>query len=72
MEIKSKSSIGDDLKKYDYLAKDDDFIEITEWVNAEGWDINLNGKLINLSIGELDAINYLTQVLQYERKDLSV
>ena len=39
---------------------------ITEWVNGEGWDIDLNGKLIQLGFEELEAINYLTDVLTYE------
>ena len=30
MKIYNRKSVSDDLKKYDYLSKDDDFIEITE------------------------------------------
>ena len=36
MEIVNKKSINDSLKKYDYLSKDDDFIEVTEQANGEG------------------------------------
>lgn len=68
MEYASRQSVSDSLKKYDFLAKDTDFIEVTEWTNGEGWDITIGDRHISLSIGELDAINYLTQSLIYGRK----
>lgn len=68
MEQHQRKSIHDDLRKYDILAKDDDFIEVTEWTNEEGIDINLNEKIISLTYGELDAINYLTKTLEYNNE----
>lgn len=68
MEIKNRNSVSDDLNKYDYLAKKDDFIQITEWTNEEGWDITINDNTISLTSGQLDAINYLTKVLEYDDK----
>ena len=67
MERKNLKSVSDDLNKYSYVAKEGDYITITEWSNGEGWDIDLNGKLIQLHDTELAAINYLTQVLMYEK-----
>lgn len=67
MEIVNRKSINDNLKKYDYLAKDDDFIEVTEWTNGEGYDITINDKIISLTSGQLDAINYLTKSLEYSK-----
>lgn len=67
MERKNLKSVSDNLNKYSYVAKDCDYITITEWSNGEGWDIDLNGKLIQLHDTELEAINYLTQVLRYEK-----
>ena len=67
MERKNLKSVSDDLNKYSYVAKEDDYIVVTEWANGEGWDIDLNGKLIQLHDTELEAINYLTQVLMYEK-----
>lgn len=66
METNKLKSVNDKLNKYNPLAKDDDYITVTEWVNGEGWDIDLNGKLIQLGFEELKAINYLTDVLTYE------
>ena len=65
MEKVKRKSVNDNLQKYDYLAKDNDFIEVTEWNNGEGWDISINDKIIQLTIGQLDAINYLTKALEY-------
>ena len=67
MERKNLKSVSDDLNKYSYVAKKGDYIIVTEWANEEGWDIDLNGKLIQLHDTELEAINYLTQVLMYEK-----
>ena len=67
MERKNLKSVSDNLNKYSYVAKDCDYITITEWSNEEGWDIDLNGKLIQLHDTELEAINYLTRVLMYEK-----
>lgn len=67
MECVQKKAIHDHLKVYDYLAKDNDFIEITEWTNGEGIDITINEtKSISISYGELDAINYLVNTLRYK------
>lgn len=67
MERKNLKSVSDDLNKYSYVAKEGDYITITEWSNEEGWDIDLNSKLIQLHDTELEAINYLIQVLRYEK-----
>lgn len=66
IEINELKSVNDKLKKYSPLVKDDDYITVTEWANGEGWDIDLNGKLMQLGYEELEAINYLTKVLTYE------
>ena len=68
MESYSRRSISDDLTKYDYLAKEDDFIEVCEWKNGEGFDITFKDKMISLSFGQLEAIQYLINSLQYKDK----
>lgn len=70
MEFASRKSVHDDLKKYDYLSKDSEYIEVTEWVNGEGIDITIESnitKLISLTYGELGAINHLSKSLNYEK-----
>ena len=67
--IYQRKSVMDNLKKYDYLAKDDDFIEVTVWKNGEGYDISISDdKVFSLSIGQLEAINFLTKRLDYDEK----
>ena len=65
MEITKVNQITDNLKKYTYSGKDSEYITLTEWANGEGYDIDINGKLITLSDSELEAINYLTLALRY-------
>lgn len=67
MDIVSRRSINDNLHKYDYLAKEHSFIEVTEWANGEGWDITIDDKVMSLTYGQLDAIKYLTSALQYQK-----
>lgn len=69
MEVTKVNQIIDDLKKYTYEGKDSDYITLTEWANGEGYDIDINGKLISLSNDELEAINYLALVMRFENKN---
>ena len=69
MEITKVNQITDNLKKYTYSGKDSDYITLTEWTNKDGYDIDINGKLITLSDDELEAINYLTLVMRFENKN---
>lgn len=66
MEKHVRKSVSDNLRKFDILAKDLDFIEVTEWTNGEGYDITINDKVVSLTHGQLDAINYLTRAIDYE------
>lgn len=65
MTRSERPTVSDDLKKYCCLAKDNDFIEITEWSNGEGWDVTINDRYFHLTHGELEAINFLTKFLEY-------
>ena len=66
-ELIQRKSINDNLRKYDHLAQENSFIEITEWGNGEGWDITMDDRVISLTWGQLDAIQYLTLALQYQK-----
>lgn len=68
MEFVKRKSVHDKLSKYDYLSNrnSDDFIEVTEWTNGEGITVAINEKIYELTYGQLDAINYLSQALRYE------
>jgi hypothetical protein len=68
MKYNKLKSVSDNLKKYDYLAKDNDFIQVTEWANGEGYNIDINDQSYNFTLGQLEAINYLTKSLDYNDK----
>ena len=69
MEVTKVNQITDNLKKYTYSGKESDYITLTRWANEDGYDIDINGKLIALSDNELDAINYLALVMRFENKN---
>lgn len=68
MEFNQRTSIKDDLRKYDHLTNKDSIIQVTQWANGEGWDISINDEpVISLTWGQLDAINYLTNTIQFQK-----
>lgn len=55
------------LKKYDPIANDEDFIEVTEWNNGEGFDVEIVGKLstrFQLTWGGYTALKKLVKKLK--------
>ena len=68
MEFNERTSVKDDLRKYDHLANKDSIIQVTQWSNGEGWDISIDDEpVISLTWGQLDAINYLTNTIQFQK-----
>ena len=62
-KIEKVKTIGVELKVFDYLARDSDYISVTEWSNGEGWDIYIGDNHIGLTVGQLRAINVLTSAI---------
>jgi hypothetical protein len=57
------------LRKFDHLAKPDDFIEVVLWNNGEGFDAHLSSsgeQTIKLSWGEFKALKKLVKELDGE------
>jgi hypothetical protein len=44
------------LTHYDHLAKEHDFMELTEWHNGEGFDVTCGEKQFSLTHGEFSAL----------------
>ena len=59
-KIESVRSITTNMKMFDLTSKESGYITVTEWSNGEGWDICINDNVIQISRGELEAINFLT------------
>lgn len=56
MEQYKRESRMVNLKDYDHLAKEHDFMELTEWHNGEGFDVVVGGKQFSLTHGEFSAL----------------
>lgn len=66
IEKYKRDAIFDNLKEYDCTAKEHSYIEVTQWKNGEGFDLNVcNHSDINVSInyGEFDLIKKLVKKL---------
>jgi len=67
MKKYKRNALFDELKKYDYLAGESDFMEVTEWGNGDGFDVEIAGKLsvrFPLTWGEYDALKKLVKKLK--------
>jgi hypothetical protein len=73
MEQYSRTAIFDELKNYCYLSKEHDYIEICEWYNGEGFDVEISGKpgaKFQLTWGQLDALNALIKELNKNNQEI--
>jgi hypothetical protein len=60
IETSTRKSKFTELKPYCHHSKEHDYMEVTEWSNGEGFDVNINDKKhISLSWGELEALQVL-------------
>jgi hypothetical protein len=58
MKESKRTSRWVDLEEYDHTAKGDDFLEVTEWSNGEGFDLHISRgeQAISLTWGEFAAM----------------
>lgn len=66
MDKYMRKAVFSELKKYDHIADENDYIEITEWKNGEGFDVDIVGKLstrFQLTWGEYAALKKLVKKL---------
>jgi hypothetical protein len=60
IKIDNRRSVFSEIGDYCLFSKKDDFIEVTEWVNGDGFDITISDKQIfSLTRGEFDLIKVL-------------
>jgi hypothetical protein len=60
IETTTRKAKFTELKAYCHHSKEHDYMEVTEWSNGEGFDININDKKhISLSWGEYEALQAL-------------
>lgn len=67
LEKYNRKALFCSLKDYDHCAKEHSYIEITEWHNGEGFDINAynyTDRNISLTYGEFRLIKKLIKELE--------
>ncbi len=67
MERYTRRTIFSELKKYDIFAKENDYIEVCEWKNGEGFDVEINSvkpERFQLTYGEYKALKKVIKELQ--------
>lgn len=66
MEKYKRKGIFDSLKKYDPTEKESAYIEVTQWHNAEGFDVELIGSIndrFQMTYSQFDALKKLVKKL---------
>lgn len=67
MELKKRTSVFTELKPFCYMSVENDFIEVTEWTNGEGFDITISNKsgekLTSMTYGEYKALKKVIKFL---------
>ena len=60
----NRRSVFSELKPFDHFAGEHDYIEVTEWTNGEGFDVEVSGKLptrFQLTYGEYKLLKILVK-----------
>lgn len=67
MEHNKRDSISENISKFCHIAKEHDFMEVTDWSNGEGFDITLESErcsqMFSLTHGEMDLLTVLTKMI---------
>lgn len=65
--VENRKSVFSELENYCHIGKPNDFVEITEWTNGEGVDINISSRLgnqiVQLTWGEFKLIKMMMKQL---------
>jgi len=63
IEVSQKRAVFSQLKPYSFHSGDDDYMEVTEWSNGEGYDIVIdrknNTERFSLTHGEWELLQVL-------------
>jgi len=66
VNVNNRTALSADLNDFCLFAKENDFIELTEWTNGDGFDIVISShgdKSFSMSRGQFDAIKALVKQL---------
>ena len=70
IKVDQRRAVFSELKGYCHMSSDNDYMEVTEWSNGEGYDICIDrksgGEKFSLSYGEVELLMVL---LNYKGED---
>ncbi len=65
--IKNRKCLFSEIGNYCYLSKPNDYVEITEWANGEGVDINISdvtgNRTIAMTWGEFKLVKKMMKTI---------
>ena len=63
IEVSKRRAVFANLKGYCHLSSDNDYMEVTEWSNGEGYDVCIDrkngGEKFSLTYGEVELLTVL-------------
>ena len=63
VEVSNRRAVFANLKGYCHMSGEDEYIEVTEWSNGEGYDISIDrknsGEKFSLTYGEWELLQVL-------------
>lgn len=68
-KVASRKSIFSEIGEYCYLSKEHDYIEVTEWTNRDGFDVDLSSlgsQKMSITWGQFKLIKKLVKQLEKE------
>jgi len=72
MKINNRRSVNTELKDYCAFSKEHDFLEVTEWINGEGFDVNVSSRkeqMFQLTWGEFKALKKVIKFMNKPEED---
>jgi transcriptional regulator CtsR len=66
IEESQRTALFAELHNYDLFAKENDYIEVTEWSNGEGYDVSINanpGAYFQITHGQFKSMKKLIKQL---------
>lgn len=73
IDLYDRKAAFTELKQFCHLSKEHDFVEVTEWHNGEGFDINVSSSIdsfMSVSYGQFNAIKSLIKELEKRYENL--
>ena len=71
-KVESRKSLFSEIGEYCYLSKEHDYIEVTEWTNRDGFDIDLSSlghQKMSITWGQFKLLKKLVKQLENDETE---